>query len=122
MGFNKKHPIRDLKAKDTAQDIDDNFDSLFSVVRLLQAQITALSSKAKVLQNEIDAIEVTQGSGPPGPPGEDGEPGPPGPPGEAGSGSSGSGVDHVVMSDGATPTPSPVDDGFGNFIYVEYTP
>jgi hypothetical protein len=35
---------------------------------------------------------------------------------------SGGEVDHVVMSDGATPTPSPVDDGFGNFIYVAYTP
>lgn len=33
-----------------------------------------------------------------------------------------SSVDHVVMSDGATPTPSPVDDGFGNFIYIPYTP
>lgn len=30
--------------------------------------------------------------------------------------------DYVVMSDGATPTPSPVDDGFGNFIYIAYTP
>lgn len=31
-------------------------------------------------------------------------------------------VDHVVLSDGATPTPAPVDDGAGNFIYIEYTP
>ena len=30
--------------------------------------------------------------------------------------------DYVVMSDGATPTPSPVNDGFGNFIYIPYTP
>lgn len=37
---------------------------------------------------------------------------------------SGGGVsaDYVVTSDGATPTPSPIDDGFGNFIYVSYTP
>lgn len=31
-------------------------------------------------------------------------------------------ADYVVMSDGATPTPAPVDDGFGNFIYIPYTP
>lgn len=31
-------------------------------------------------------------------------------------------VDYVVMSDGGLPTPLPVDDGFGNFIYVGYTP
>jgi len=37
--------------------------------------------------------------------------------------SAGSGViDHVVLSDGALPIPEPVDDGFGNFVYVEYTP
>lgn len=30
--------------------------------------------------------------------------------------------DYVVMSDGATPIPAPVDDGFGNFVYVSYTP
>lgn len=30
--------------------------------------------------------------------------------------------DYVVMSDGATPIPAPVDDGFGNFIYIPYTP
>tara|TARA_R110000868_G_scaffold410659_2_gene699554 strand:- start:449 stop:712 length:264 start_codon:yes stop_codon:yes gene_type:complete len=30
--------------------------------------------------------------------------------------------DFVLLSDGTTPIPSPVDDGFGNFIYVEYTP
>jgi hypothetical protein len=30
--------------------------------------------------------------------------------------------DYVVLSDGVTPTPAPVDDGFGNFIYVVYTP
>ena len=32
------------------------------------------------------------------------------------------GADYVVLSDGATPIPSPVDDGFGNFIYIQYTP
>ncbi len=31
-------------------------------------------------------------------------------------------LDYVVMSDGATPIPSPVDDGFGNFIYIPYEP
>ena len=31
-------------------------------------------------------------------------------------------ADYVVMSDGATPTPAPTDDGFGNFIYIAYTP
>jgi len=30
--------------------------------------------------------------------------------------------DYVVMSDGAAPIPEPVDDGFGDFIYVSYTP
>lgn len=30
--------------------------------------------------------------------------------------------DHVVMSDGVTPIPSPVDDGAGNFIYIPYIP
>jgi hypothetical protein len=33
-----------------------------------------------------------------------------------------SAADYVVMSDGVTPIPSPVNDGFGNFIYIEYTP
>lgn len=33
----------------------------------------------------------------------------------------GSGNDHVVMSDGNQP-PTPLDDGNGNFIYVNYTP
>lgn len=32
-----------------------------------------------------------------------------------------SALDFVVCSDGALPTPSPVDDGFGNFIYVPYS-
>lgn len=32
------------------------------------------------------------------------------------------GLDYVVMSDGAIPTPSPVNDGFGNFIYIPYEP
>jgi len=31
-------------------------------------------------------------------------------------------TDYVVASDGALPTPLPIDDGFGNFIYVPYTP
>lgn len=30
--------------------------------------------------------------------------------------------DYVVLSDGVIPTPSPVNDGAGNFIYVAYTP
>jgi len=30
--------------------------------------------------------------------------------------------DYVVMSDGATPIPAPIDDGFGNFVYIMYTP
>jgi len=30
-------------------------------------------------------------------------------------------VDYVVMSDGANP-PSPMDDGAGNFLYMNYTP
>jgi molybdopterin converting factor small subunit len=30
--------------------------------------------------------------------------------------------DYVVLSDGVTPTPLPIDDGFGNFVYVAYTP
>lgn len=34
----------------------------------------------------------------------------------------GSGTDHVVMSDGGTPIPLTIDDGFGNFVYVAYTP
>lgn len=31
-------------------------------------------------------------------------------------------TDYVLMSDGATPVPAPVDDGFGNFVYIAYTP
>lgn len=31
-------------------------------------------------------------------------------------------LDYVVLSDGALPTPSPVNDGFGNFIYIPYEP
>lgn len=42
--------------------------------------------------------------------------------GSASSGSSTSGDDYVVLSDGGLPTPLPVDDGAGNFIYVPYTP
>jgi len=38
------------------------------------------------------------------------------------SSTGGSSVDHVVMSDGGLPIPLPIDDGFGNFIYVQYTP
>lgn len=34
----------------------------------------------------------------------------------------GTGIDHVVLSDGGIPTPQPVNDGAGNFIYVPYTP
>lgn len=30
--------------------------------------------------------------------------------------------DFVVLSDGGTPIPEPVNDGAGNFIYVAYTP
>jgi hypothetical protein len=36
--------------------------------------------------------------------------------------SSGDTEDYVVLSDGGLPTPLPVDDGFGNFIYIMYTP
>lgn len=36
--------------------------------------------------------------------------------------SGGSLTDYVVASDGALPTPSPMDDGFGNFMYIPYTP
>lgn len=32
------------------------------------------------------------------------------------------GSDHVVASDGGIPTPQPLNDGAGNFIYVSYTP
>lgn len=31
-------------------------------------------------------------------------------------------LDYVVMSDGAAPIPNPVNDGFGNFIYIPYNP
>ncbi len=40
----------------------------------------------------------------------------------ASNGSSSSGVDYVVMSDGNTPVPNPVNDGVGNFIYITYSP
>lgn len=33
-----------------------------------------------------------------------------------------SSADYVVASDGATPSPSPMDDGFGSFMYILYTP
>lgn len=36
--------------------------------------------------------------------------------------SGGSSVDYVVASDGGIPTPQPLNDGFGNFIYVAYIP
>jgi hypothetical protein len=35
---------------------------------------------------------------------------------------SGAGLDYVVMSDGNTPIPAPMDDGNGNFMYITYTP
>ena len=38
------------------------------------------------------------------------------------SSTGGSSADYVVLSDGGLPTPLPIDDGFGNFIYVPYTP
>jgi hypothetical protein len=38
------------------------------------------------------------------------------------SSSTTSGLDYVVLSDGALPTPNPVNDGFGNFIYIPYEP
>lgn len=33
----------------------------------------------------------------------------------------GGGLDYVIAGDGAQP-PSPLNDGFGNFIYIPYTP
>lgn len=35
--------------------------------------------------------------------------------------SSGSSSDYVLLGDGG-PTPLPIDDGFGSFVYVSYTP
>lgn len=35
---------------------------------------------------------------------------------------SGTVVDYVVASDGGIPTPLPLNDGAGNFIYIPYTP
>lgn len=37
-------------------------------------------------------------------------------------GGGGSGAEYVVLSDGAIPLPSPINDGAGSFIYVSYTP
>lgn len=118
MSFTKKHAIRELKSQDAAQDIDDNFDAIWNALRALRSQLDEEDDEATTSGGAIRFIV-----GPPGPQGEEGPMGPPGPRGSGSGGSGGgSGVDHVVMSDGATPTPSPVDDGFGNFIYIEYTP
>jgi len=44
-------------------------------------------------------------------------------PGPAGAnGTSGSGTDYVVASDGVPVSPSPINDGAGNFIYIPYIP
>lgn len=76
MGYVKPHPIRDLKSKDAAQDIDANFDALWDAIRKLKASIEAV--------DEDTAPSVVGRDGVPGPPGEDGTDGEPGPPGTQG--------------------------------------
>ena len=43
-------------------------------------------------------------------------------PSNSGGVTPGSSDDYVVLSDGALPTPNPVNDGAGNFIYIPYIP
>lgn len=38
------------------------------------------------------------------------------------SGGGGSGIDYVLLGDGGSPTPTPINDGFGSFIYIPYEP
>ncbi len=95
-------------------------------------QITNLFQSGIAGENGSDGDMGSPGvPGATGATGRDGQPGIPGNDGLDGNdcyyligsgGSSSSSVDHVVMSDGALPIPSPVDDGFGNFVYIAYTP
>lgn len=78
--YQKPHPIRDLKSKDFAQDIDANFDAIFATLRALNSRIGNLG----------DSNGVIGADGAPGPPGmgedgADGDPGPPGPVGPTGA-------------------------------------
>ena len=66
MSFQKKHAIRDLESKDTAQDIDDNFDAIWAALRLLKSRLT---------DDEEVTPSVVGRDGAIGQPGEDGAPG-----------------------------------------------
>ena len=82
MSYQKPYTIRNLDSKDTAQDIDSNFDAIFATLRALQNQISLSATTAA-----IDGIMGRDGF--PGIQGEDGEDGfigPPGPRGEIGAG------------------------------------
>lgn len=96
------------------ENADEMFEILFKRVKELSALVNTPSTTP--ISTSPTFIMMDFGSGGDG----DGEMGPPGLIGA--SGSSGSALDYVVMSDGGTPTPSPVNDGAGNFIYIPYTP
>jgi len=96
------------------ENADEMFEILFKRVKELSALVNTPSTTP--ISTSPTFIMMDFGSGGDG----DGEMGPPGLTGA--SGSSGSALDYVVMSDGGTPTPSPVNDGAGNFIYIPYTP
>lgn len=76
MAFNKKHAIRDLQSKDTAQDIDENFDAIFQALRALQSQVSEASTGDGVVG--ADGLTII---GPPGEDGPEGDQGPQGLPG-----------------------------------------
>jgi len=79
--FIKPHAIRDLTQPQVAQDIDDNFDSIWEAVKELKALIgTGSSSTPGVI-----GADGLPGIGMPGDDGEDGPIGPPGPRGLTGA-------------------------------------
>ena len=105
MGFTKPHPIRDLKAGPTAQDVDDNFDSLFNAARALKALIEDLTARVDTI-GDLAGVDGLTIIGPPGQDGEDGWPGAPGQKGDPGvsiigpPGLDGADVDEPWITDG----------------------
>lgn len=78
MAYVKKHAIRNLESPTAAQDLDDNFESIFATLRALKSSVSAL-------QDDANAEGIVGRDGVVGPPGEDGQAGEDGPPGIPGA-------------------------------------
>lgn len=100
------------------ESVDEMINELYRRVEKLNQELNTVAANTGGTSTTVSVV-----AGPRGPAGQDGEPGAQGPPGPPGSASSGSAaLDYVVASDGATPTPAPLNDGAGNFIYIPYAP